>query len=85
MRTGDEYRASLRDGRAVWLEGRRVDDVAGDPLLGKSVDWVATTYDRYAGETNAMFRIPTTQAVRPPQQVPHTITHPMNHSLSQTN
>jgi 4-hydroxybutyryl-CoA dehydratase/vinylacetyl-CoA-Delta-isomerase len=60
--TGDEYRASLRDGRAVWLEGRRIADVTDDALLRKSVDWVASTYDRYAGETNPMFRIPTTQA-----------------------
>jgi 4-hydroxybutyryl-CoA dehydratase/vinylacetyl-CoA-Delta-isomerase len=60
--TGDEYRASLRDGRAVWLEGRRIADVTDDALLRKSVDWVASTYDRYAGQTNPMFRIPTTQA-----------------------
>jgi 4-hydroxybutyryl-CoA dehydratase/vinylacetyl-CoA-Delta-isomerase len=60
--TGDEYRASLRDGRAVWLDGARVPDVTTDPLLAKSVDWVASTYDRYMGETNPMFGIPTTQA-----------------------
>ena len=44
MITGEEYRASLRDGRAVWLEGRRVEDVTAHPLLRKSVDWVASTY-----------------------------------------
>ena len=62
MISGDDYRGSLRDGRAVWLEGRRVGDVTSDPLLAKSVDWVASTYDRYAGEQNPMFRIPTTEA-----------------------
>ena len=25
IRTGDEYRASIRDGRAVWINGERVD------------------------------------------------------------
>ncbi|HET6949476.1 MAG TPA: 4-hydroxyphenylacetate 3-hydroxylase C-terminal domain-containing protein [Acidimicrobiales bacterium] len=61
MITGDDYRASLRDGRAVWLEGRRVPDVTADPLLAKSVAWVASTYDRYVGETNPMFRVPMTR------------------------
>jgi 4-hydroxybutyryl-CoA dehydratase / vinylacetyl-CoA-Delta-isomerase len=56
--SGDAYRESLRDGRAVWLEGRRVPDVTADPLLAKSVAWVASTYDRYVGETNPMFRVP---------------------------
>ena len=60
MITGDEYRASLRDGRAVWLDGKRVGDVTTDPLLVKSVDWVASTYDRYVGVENPMFEIPRT-------------------------
>ena len=61
MITGDAYRESLRDGRAVWLEGRRIGDVTTDPLLSKSVAWVASTYDRFAGETNPMFRVPMTR------------------------
>src|SRR5215510_5803495 len=61
MITGDEYRASLRDGRAVWLEGARVADVPDDLVLGKSVDWVASTYDEYAGRDNPMYSIPRTQ------------------------
>ena len=27
IRTGDEYRESIRDGREVWINGERVDDV----------------------------------------------------------
>jgi 4-hydroxybutyryl-CoA dehydratase/vinylacetyl-CoA-Delta-isomerase len=61
MIPGEEYRASLRDGRAVWLEGARVGDVTADPWLRKSVEWVASTYDRYEGVENPMFSIPTTQ------------------------
>ena len=58
----EEYRASLRDGRAVWLDGARVADVTDDRLLAKSVEWVASTYARYEGLANPMFSIPTTQA-----------------------
>ena len=61
MKSAEEYRESLRDGRAVWLEGRRVPDVTSDPLLRKSVEWVASGYDAYAGKTNPMFSVPTTQ------------------------
>jgi len=59
--SGEAYRESLRDGRAVWLEGRRVPDVTSDPLLAKSVAWVASTYDRYVDESNPMFRVPMTR------------------------
>ena len=62
MITGDEYRASLRDGRAVWLDGAKIPDVITDPLLVKSIDWVASTYDRYVGKENPMFGIPRSQA-----------------------
>jgi 4-hydroxybutyryl-CoA dehydratase/vinylacetyl-CoA-Delta-isomerase len=60
--SADSYRSSLADGRAVWLEGTGVADVASDPLLAKSVEWVASTYARYEGAANPMFSIPTTQA-----------------------
>ena len=31
IRTGDEYRESIRDGREVWINGERVDDVTDPP------------------------------------------------------
>ena len=31
IKTGDEYRASLQDGRDVWIAGARVDDVSAAP------------------------------------------------------
>lgn len=46
MRTAEEYRQSIRDGRASYLDGRRVDDPVTHPLLRVSVDWVASTYER---------------------------------------
>ena len=45
MMTGDEYLASLRDGRRVFLDGERVPDVTDDPGLGHSARIVAHGYD----------------------------------------
>src|SRR6476646_10364456 len=56
----DAYRSSLRDARAVWLEGQRVDDVTTHPVLRKAVDWVASTYSRFEGRPNPMYRVPRT-------------------------
>jgi 4-hydroxybutyryl-CoA dehydratase / vinylacetyl-CoA-Delta-isomerase len=58
--SGDDYRSSLADGRALWLDGLSVTDVTNHPLLRKSVDWVASTYDTHRGEANPMYRVPTT-------------------------
>ena len=45
LRTGDDYRESLRDDREVWIEGERVKDVTTDPRLRDPVDSVAELYD----------------------------------------
>jgi 4-hydroxybutyryl-CoA dehydratase/vinylacetyl-CoA-Delta-isomerase len=47
MLTGEQYRESLRDGRALFIEGERVDDPATHPLLKTAVDAAAAVYDRY--------------------------------------
>lgn len=47
MMTGEQYRESLRDGRRVFGNGRRIDDVTTDPLTRLSVDWVAKGYDEH--------------------------------------
>jgi 4-hydroxybutyryl-CoA dehydratase / vinylacetyl-CoA-Delta-isomerase len=64
MLTADEYRQSIRDGRASYLEGRRIEDPVTHPLLRVSVDWVASTYERQAaagaGARNPIFELPTT-------------------------
>ena len=55
MMTGDQYRASLNDGRETYFEGRLVEDVAKDPILGITVDSGAEGYDRfYDPAPNAM-------------------------------
>src|SRR6266540_3710015 len=48
MRTGDEYRAALRDGRKVWVLGEgAVDDVTVHPATRAMVDEYVAWYDRH--------------------------------------
>ena len=44
-RSGDEYIASLRDGRLVMLDGERVGDVTTHPAFAEAVRSVARLYD----------------------------------------
>jgi 4-hydroxyphenylacetate 3-monooxygenase len=46
MRTGDAYVASLRDGRAVFLDGERVKDVTAHPAFAEPIRRIAETYRR---------------------------------------
>ena len=45
IRTGDEYRESLRDGREVWIDGESVPDVPAHPMFRPLVDVRARIYD----------------------------------------
>ena len=45
IKTGDMYRDSLRDGREVWIDGERVDDVPTHPAFAPIVDARARIYD----------------------------------------
>ena len=44
-RTGEQYLAGLRDGREVWLDGRRVADVTQHPALRQAARSVASLFD----------------------------------------
>lgn len=65
MQTGQQYRESIRDGRASFLDGARVADPPNHPLLAVSVDWVASTYDRFYSSDpaahNPMYELPRTR------------------------
>ncbi|MBV9511569.1 MAG: hypothetical protein JO303_14955 [Caulobacteraceae bacterium] len=51
LMTGAQYKASLKDGRAVYFGGGRVDDVASHPAFAAAVDRAAEGYDqRRAGD-----------------------------------
>ena len=41
IRSVEEYKESLRDGRRIYIRGERVDDITGHPVLGVTVDTVA--------------------------------------------
>jgi 4-hydroxyphenylacetate 3-monooxygenase len=45
IRTGDDYRASIRDGREVYIKGERVGDVTRHPMFRPIVDIRARIYD----------------------------------------
>lgn len=45
MRTGAEYLAALRDGREVYLDGKRVQDVTAEPGLSTVAHTFARMYD----------------------------------------
>src|ERR1700722_3641233 len=48
LRTGADYRESLRDGRKVWVVGEgQVDDVAAHPATRAMVDEYVAWYDRH--------------------------------------
>ena len=45
IRTGEQYRDSIRDGRQVWINGERVNDVTTHPMFKPIVDIRARIYD----------------------------------------
>ena len=48
MRTGDDYREALRDGRRVWVMGEGwADDVTTHPATRAMVEEYAAWYDRH--------------------------------------
>lgn len=77
IRTGEQYRDSIRDGRQVWINGERVNDVTTHPMFKPIVDIRARIYDMahekatqdvmsyvdtQAGERNAVgLKLPYTQ------------------------
>ncbi len=38
LRTGDEYRDSIRDDRQVWMNGEKIKDVTSHPAFKPIVD-----------------------------------------------
>jgi 4-hydroxyphenylacetate 3-monooxygenase len=45
LKTGDEFRATLRDGREVWYQGELVDDVTSHPATAGGIDILAAAFD----------------------------------------
>lgn len=45
LRTGEEFKQSLRDGRKLWVEGREIPDVTAEPALGAGIDMIGEMFD----------------------------------------
>ncbi len=45
IRTGTEFRESLRDGRTIYVDGRRISDVTSYPPFQGTIDTLASLYD----------------------------------------
>jgi 4-hydroxybutyryl-CoA dehydratase/vinylacetyl-CoA-Delta-isomerase len=62
MLTGAQYKESLKDGRATYIDGDRVTDPANHPLLKTAVDVSARVYDSFysadPGAFNPLYIIP---------------------------
>lgn len=52
MKTGADHLAALRDGRELWLHGRRVEDVTTHPAYRRAVASAARLYDVQAAPEN---------------------------------
>jgi 4-hydroxyphenylacetate 3-monooxygenase len=64
MKTGAVHLQSLRDGRAVYIDGKRVDDVTTHPAFRQSVASAAALYDYQAANPDVMAQIsPTSGAL----------------------
>lgn len=53
LKTGAEHRATLRDGRQVFLDGARITDVTTHPAYRRSVDSVCALYDFHSAPARA--------------------------------
>ena len=47
MMTGEQYLASLDDGRATYFEGRKIENILDDKILRESAELIAEGYDRH--------------------------------------
>lgn len=56
MRSGEQYLASLRDGRRVYVDGGRVDDVTTDPAFAPIAGTISELFDIAADPASAMSR-----------------------------
>lgn len=46
MMTGEQYLASLDDGRATYFEGRKIENILDDKIMGESARLIAEGYDK---------------------------------------
>jgi 4-hydroxyphenylacetate 3-monooxygenase len=60
MRSGQEYTAGLADGRQVYLDGTRVEDVTTHPAFARQIGVIADVYDSVAADAGSVYVDPET-------------------------
>ncbi|WP_312663872.1 4-hydroxyphenylacetate 3-hydroxylase N-terminal domain-containing protein, partial [Pantoea sp. CTOTU49201] len=45
LKTGAEFKASLDDGRQLWVNGKKLEKVTDEPALAAGVDLLASMFD----------------------------------------
>lgn len=45
LKTGEQYKQSLRDQRQIWVGGRKLASVYDEPALARGIDLLATMFD----------------------------------------
>jgi 4-hydroxybutyryl-CoA dehydratase/vinylacetyl-CoA-Delta-isomerase len=62
MMTREQYIESLRDGRATYIDGKRIADVTREPMMMRAVEIIADNYARFhssaPGASHPMYRMP---------------------------
>ena len=54
VRTGAEYLESIRDGREVWMQGKRVEDVTVEPGLARGAHTLAQFMDNQTDDPDTL-------------------------------
>jgi 4-hydroxybutyryl-CoA dehydratase/vinylacetyl-CoA-Delta-isomerase len=54
IRTAEEYKKSLRDGRRVYIRGEKVEDITNHPMLGITCNTIAIGYELSASKDPAV-------------------------------
>jgi 4-hydroxybutyryl-CoA dehydratase / vinylacetyl-CoA-Delta-isomerase len=62
MMTGEQYLASLDDGRKIFFKGRQIVHPVDEPRLSRAAYWIAETYDSFyrpgSESRNPLFAVP---------------------------
>ena len=53
LKTGEEYKESLKDNRQIWVGGQKLNSVYDEPALAKGIDLLASMFDDQFTEEHA--------------------------------
>ncbi|WP_410536350.1 4-hydroxyphenylacetate 3-hydroxylase N-terminal domain-containing protein [Streptomyces sp. KL2] len=80
-RTGQEYLESLRDGRAVWLDGELVKDITEHPAFRNTARSIARLYDlAHKPELRDTLTVPSGESGGPDDRILRAYRQPTSHA-----